>query len=468
MPAVLLISFHFHPAPEVGGRRTTALAEFLVSKGVRVLVVSAFGNRDISPGSEILPGIVAFPVKRPRRILIDSLVSLKRELDTATATPVSALGQGAGFSRRLKRFAHAAFFRIVYFMDQEKRWSWSAASVAVRAGKRYGASVVLSSSPPNSVLLAGTFAARRLRVPHVADFRDPWTDAAGSDLSRRLERMVQLPLEAWVVNSSARITSTAAAVAESLKRRYPCARASVHVIRNGYDGEFLPQPSETGGRLSILFAGELYLGRTPLPLLEALETLVSRPDVNGDAVRVTFMGAMAGCYGRLVTDWLAGKQCARLVKLLPQMPPEAVAEATRAATVLLNLAQQQPFSVPAKTYEHLICGREMLLLCEDESETARIVKGIRGVNQVDPRYPGVLEGCLLDLYRRHVIEGRMRVPTRQEVQDFSRAAANQTFWSIIGSVATLGERAPASSIPAREALELSHEIDRFSGRAGDP
>ena len=138
-----------------------------------------------------------------------------------------------------------------------------------------------------------------------------------------------------------------------------------------------------------------------------------------------------------MSEWLVGKRCAAIVRLLPHLPPRAVAEEASKATVLLNLAQQQPYSVPAKTFEHLTSGRENLLVCENDSETARLVAGIGGVNQVDSRDRSALERTLLDLYRRHVIEGRMTVPAPEEVRRFSREVANEQFWSLIGKAAGL-------------------------------
>jgi hypothetical protein len=135
------------------------------------------------------------------------------------------------------------------------------------------------------------------------------------------------------------------------------------------------------------------------------------------------------------------------VRLLPHLPPRAVAEEVSRATVLVNLAQQQPYSVPAKTYEHLISGREILLLCEDDCETAQLVKGIRGVNQVDSRDPAALERALFDLYRRHAVAGSMTVPTMEEVRKFSREAPNEQFWCLIDKVAALSADLPREANP---------------------
>ena len=442
---VLLISYHFYPTNEIGGRRTTALARHLAARGLRVIVVSAFGQQEVRAGAEILPAIIAIPVKQPRRLLLDSLVSLKRGAAPASAAArqpartADATAPRAGILSQSTAFARRIFFRAVFFVDAYKKWAWLASRAAISAGRKYGARAVVSSSPPKTVLLAGAMTARRLRIPHIADFRDPWTDSVSTDPQHRTEYLLQLPLERWVVHSAACVTSAGAAVAQSLSLRYPAARARIHVVRNGYDGE--PRPtlsSETGGRLAILFAGDLYLGRDPFPLLRAVEGLLQRPDVDRSLISLTLMGRVESYANQSLTDWLVGKACAPIVRLLPHLPPQAVAEEASRATVLVNLAQQQPYSVPAKTYEHLISGREILLICEDDCETAQLMKGIRGVNQVDSHDPRALEQTLFDLYRRHAIEGSMTVPTAEEARKFSREAPNEQFWSLIEKVAGLG------------------------------
>jgi hypothetical protein len=447
---VLLISYHFHPTNEIGGRRTTALARHLVARGLRVIVVSAFGHEEIRPGAEILPGIIAVPVKQPRRLLLDSLVSLKQGAAPAKAAQhASRKAAGAtgpaGLVSRSKAFARELFFRMVFFVDANKKWAWRASRAAIAAGRRYGARAVVSSSPPKTVLLAGALAARRLHIPHIADFRDPWTDALSAYPQHRAEYLLQLPLEKWVVHSAACVTSAGATVAQSLCSRYPAARHKIHVVRNGYDGEAQASSSESGGRLCLLFAGDLYLGRDPFPLLQALEDLLQRPDVDRSRISLTLMGRVESYGNQSLSGWLAGKACAPSVRLLPHLPPRAVAEEVSRATVLVNLAQQQPYSVPAKTYEHLISGREILLLCEDDCETAQLVKGIRGVNQVDSRDPAALERALFDLYRRHAVAGSMTVPTMEEVRKFSREAPNEQFWSLIENVAGLATDPPCEA-----------------------
>jgi hypothetical protein len=104
--------------------------------------------------------------------------------------------------------------------------------------------------------------------------------------------------------------------------------------------------------------------------------------------------------------------------------------------------------VPAKTYEQLASGREVLLICEDDTEPAQIVAGIRGVIRVDQSNAQALVEVLRDLYNRHVVAGTASVPTEAEVRRYSRALSNERFWVVLTSVARLRpspERTPGGN-----------------------
>jgi Glycosyl transferase 4-like domain len=441
-PVVLLISYHFYPSNEIGGRRTTALARFLASKGVRVIVVSAFGEATIVPESEVMAGVIAAPVKQPRKPIMEFVVSRKREVTQTKggAAAGNAVRQPRTTSAlwRMQSGIRRVFFQVLYFVDQYKHWGWRAAREAIRVGKKFDARLVISSSPPFTALLTGRWVASRLGIPHIADLRDPWTDGfvAGRP-SRRIELQLLRFLEGWALRSAAAITATTVAVTELLAARYPAVRSKLHVVRNGYEGEVPEANPDTGGRLSILFAGELYLGRNPFPFLAALEALLARPDVDPARISATFMGTVAQYNGQSLASWIDAKRCATVVRLLPQSPQHEVAKAVADCTLLLNLSQEQPLSIPAKTFEHFACAREILLLCENDSETASLVVGIPGVNRIDQRDTQALENVLLDIYHRHVVESRMTVPAETDVFKFSRSAANERFWKVITSVADL-------------------------------
>lgn len=446
-PSILIVSYHFYPSNEIGARRSTALARFLVEKGLRVAVVSAFGGQKIEPGSQVLPGVVAVPVQKPSRPFTDLLVFFKRKINRAGAAATGQEGASeASSSVQLRSMSFWArirnlYFQTVYFVDEYKSWGRRAYYATVREGKSYPTRLIFSSSPPRTVLWVGTLAARRLGVPHVADLRDPWSDVTAELYpNRRIELALIRRIERWVMRSAAAVTSTGTRVARLLIQRQPELAPKTFVVRNGYDDEVSHLSPETGGRLAILFAGELYLNRDPFPLLESLERLLSRPDVDASRVRVTFMGRKTEYGGKSCVSWLEGKRCSGVVNFVTSQPREVVAEAALESTVVLNLAQHQPLSIPAKTFEHLASGRENLLLCEDDSESAQLVSKIPGVLQVDPRNAEVLDRVLIDLYERHVNQGRLRAPSQEDVAAFSRDAANENFWRIMKSISPIADQ----------------------------
>jgi serine acetyltransferase/glycosyltransferase involved in cell wall biosynthesis len=473
---ILIVSFAFHPSNEIGAHRTTALARYLAQKGMRVVVVSAFGDQPTVSASDVHSRVINVSVKRPRRLWLDMLVALKRMVHSRSnaqqraprSLPAENREQPPARQSRRARL-HEAYFRVLYFVDRHKRWSWRAAGAAIRAGRKYRAALLVVSAPPHSTLPAAAWAARRLGIGCVVDLRDPWSDSlAGEHPGRLIELHLLRALESWVMQRAAAVTSTSESVATLLLERYPKLAGKVHVIRNGYDGEIAPPRVHTGGSLSILFAGELYVRRSPYTLLAALEDLLARPEIDASRIRLTFMGAKDGRFSdQSLSDWLRGKRCEAVVRLLPPQSAQAVAQEVAQATVLLNLAQQQHLHVPAKTFEQLAKGREVLLICENECETARIVSGIRGVMQVDQRDPGALVAALADLYRRHVVEGVASVPAREDVVRFSRAFSNERFHALLTSLAAApSEAATLTAEPSSTSAVAAGDADSAGSAPG--
>jgi hypothetical protein len=208
----------------------------------------------------------------------------------------------------------------------------------------------------------------------------------------------------------------------------------MHVVRNGFDGAMRRPPVATDNRLSILFTGEIYARRNPFGFLEALERLLARPGVDAGRVSVTFVGGCEHYRGRSLREWLRGKRGESVVRILPPVPVEEAARMQQAATVLLNLAQQSPYTVPAKSYDYMASGRELLILAEADSDIGRLFAGVRGVLRVDPTELETLEATLADLYQRHVVDGVGTVPSELEVMAFSRQEQNKTFVRLVESL----------------------------------
>lgn len=434
-PSAVVLCYYFQPSPEVAARRLSAFTGVIAACGFEVLVVSAFGG---SRSPALQDGVTPIPIVDSPRHLIGSLVALKKSFTRVAQaagwkSPSLDVGVPRNDTSRApgQRFADA-LVRFLCTIDGYKRWSVRAAFAALRAARSRRVQLVVGSGPHFSAVIAARFVARRLRAPFIADFRDPMS-AGGKGvlhmgaLSNRLRRY----FEPRIVATATAICTASPGIASALRERYPAHAGKVKVIFNGFDGEPLPRILATGHRLNILFAGCLYVNRDPFPLLNALESLLSRPGMDASRVRLRLVGDCAAFRGESLAGWLAGRRIEEVVEVIPELPVAELRPYFDEATVLLNFAQGQPRQIPAKTFEHLASGRELLAFCEPDSDTGRLLAGIGGTIQIAPGDGLATERALLDLYDRHVVKGVLSPPSLEEIQSYSRLGQNRAFESMV-------------------------------------
>lgn len=444
----ILITYHYLPSSEIGAKRVTALANALAASGVQVHVITSHGPDAAQQRAEAPRGVhLTFIPESPSRLL-GALVWLKRawtrlrggrsegpepDVDAGVATPAPAPAHPGG---KLREY----FFRILFLVDRHKGWALKARQAAVAIGRRQAVTAVIASGPPMSLLVSGASAAKALCVPLVADFRDPWTDypekRQGTKLltfSAKLESL----LERRVLAAARLVVCTAPGLAARFRERLGEDEAKVHVVTNGYDGFPASTPSkQTNHKLKILFAGEIYMNRDPFPFLEAIERLIARQDVDRSAISVRLVGRCEEYRGRSLRDWLRGSSARSVVEILPQMGREDVARLISESGLLLNFAQGSPIQIPAKTFEHMVSGREMLVVSEMESDIVWITRGLSGITVLDPRNPQSFDDALLALYRRHVVDGLLQCPTLESVSRYSRDEQNRSYLDLLRSTNT--------------------------------
>lgn len=207
--------------------------------------------------------------------------------------------------------------------------------------------------------------------------------------------------------------------------------------------------SKTGNRLVIVYAGALYLNRNPFPFLQALDDLLQEPNVKADRIEVLFVGDCARYRNVSLVEWLSGRPCAQIVTIRQQITQEELRKVYQSATLLLNFAEGQPMQVPAKTFELLALGRELLMFCERTSDTAAIVEGVDGVSCVTSGDREMLKRVLGEIYHRHVEEGDLRAPSASAIERFSRASQNAIFKDLVQatrrSIQSPGDRGSQTS-----------------------
>ncbi len=418
----------------------TALASALRATDKCVCIISAFeglGNSGLARQSDPnLDGYELCRVSDPPSLVLAMMVGVNRLLRRLASGRNRALAnknEGAGLkvpSGESGPSLRSWVFAVLHLIDDKKRWAFRALRKMVSMTRP---AVIIVSGPPMSTVLAATLAARALKCPVIVDLRDPICDECEH---AALSDGVPVPwgrraLERYVVQHATRVITTSHTLRERLRSRYPPMKDRIECIRNGFDQVPKVKRAGTGNKLIVIYAGTLYLNRNPFPFFEALDWLLENPDVDPSSVEVLFVGDCKHYGGVALSDWLANRPSGRVVMIRGAVGAPELESLYERATLLLNFAEGQPMQVPAKTFELLALGREMLVLCEPTSDTAAVVKGIEGVSCVASGETVRLCELLRDIYVRHVQLGTLRAPNLAEIQQHSRSAQNAQFLSQI-------------------------------------
>jgi Glycosyltransferase Family 4 len=446
--STIFVAYHFFPSTEVGARRMSTLARYLTAQGRAVAVISAFaGLASSAAESSVTATLAAYDLEHvpDRKSIIDAfLVNGKKllrssasVLSRAKRSPPMESDSAEGHRRQTGRSAfHRALFTVLRLIDDKKGWSMRAGRRLRLLAARHSTSVIVVSAPPISPLCATVFTARKLKLPVVVDLRDPITDIGTADDERSRTRRwaVRRFVERYVIGHADAVVTTTPGLRDRLRSRYPAASARITCIYNGFDGEMTPAKVDTGNHLIIVYAGELYLNRNPFPFLEAVDRLLNHSGVDESRIRVVFAGECESHAGISVRAWSLARRCGRVLTIYPRLDASRLKRLYEDATLLLNFAEGQPIQVPAKTFELLSLGREVLVACEPYSDTSRIIAGIDGVFGVRLSETEQVDDLLRSFYRRHVVEGRMSPPTRESVLRYSRALQNERYRMLIDRV----------------------------------
>jgi glycosyltransferase involved in cell wall biosynthesis len=386
---VVLLSYHFPPAPDVGGLRAAKLAESFLVRGDSVLVIAAPLPAGLTDPPERHPRLAVrriAPSLDPRALYhrwrgrSDDRAVLAAGGGTLTWTPPTRVS-----------FLRRQISSALWLPDDRQGWILPAARYAARIA-RNGADLLYSTAPPFSVHLAALHAHRRTRVPWVAEFRDPWIDnpwkpsfvrSGWSDaVERWLERRTHEHAHTIVA-----VTDSAAA---AIRERLPAGDSGkVIVVRNGIDA--LERARAPRGPVRhIAYAGNLYHGRDPRPLLDAVAALARQGRVHPD-LRIDFIGHCRAFLGQSVEAYAAERGLAGTVRFVDTVPHDECMRRLREADLLLLLAQNQPLQVPNKLYEYLGMRTPILAFVDAEGETARMLREVNGNHIVDRDDPALIE-----------------------------------------------------------------------------
>lgn len=399
---VLLVAPYFPPRRRVGSLRPFRFACYLHQFGWQPLVLCL-----ATPGEALSEG----EARRSEHIArIEMRAPFDRTRRHASGDDGCVAG-GARSERRSGRWQLAGA-RLAAAVDVSMpldTWAPVLAWHALKLSRRlaaFGPSLVFSTADPWSSHLAGSWIARRLGLPWVADFRDPWTLCPYRGRGPRPTRSLNRAFERHVFAHASHATFTAERTLARYQTAYPDAASRMSCLSNGFDAALLAdsldaplEPLPATAPLRLCFFGRFRELSPARAILLALGRLLERAPRARGRLRLVAIGDLppddAALAARLgVSD---------AVESIRAVPYEQTLHLLRAHDIsLLSTAPERDDIVPAKLWDYLAARRPILSLGSNPDVAALLASRRAGL-QLEPHatqcIAELLDRCLLHKQR---------------------------------------------------------------------
>jgi colanic acid biosynthesis glycosyl transferase WcaI len=237
--------------------------------------------------------------------------------------------------------------------------------------------VVLASSPPLPVGLAGALVARRHRVPFVLDVRDLWPEAAVAvgELSNPRALGAAERLERFLYREAAAITTVTEPFVGHVEARGGAGKVSL--LPNGTTRFWLEAAGLEPDRSSLALPADEFIWTFAgnLGLAQDLDTALGAAALLGPGFRLLVVGDGAQ---RRRLERRAAEIAPGLVEFREQVPEQRAAELLRSSDALLVSLAPDPILqsfVPSKLFDFCAVGRPVIVAADGEPQRLARAEG---------------------------------------------------------------------------------------------
>lgn len=277
-----------------------------------------------------------------------------------------------GASRRLEA--------VMHFADH-LAWARKAKKAGLNLAGQSDYQVIIVSSPPHAAQLVGAWLSRKLRIPYVADYRDPWTFGIppAPYLRHPLHRRVESWYELSAMKRASLVVCNTLRQQRAVDETYEARGIRTVAVPNGYDR--LPAVSKPDSEFfRIVYAGALYPYHDVRALMAACSRLRLRSGLSDELLKIEFMGRFGAAPLATLADEHGLASC---FSIHPRGTRQQALELQQSAAVLVSFDHWHGLSVPMKFYDYAQMYGDLLLLTSPDSALAQAAAVI-GLKACDP------------------------------------------------------------------------------------
>lgn len=396
---VLIITYYWPPSGGAGVQRWLKFSKYLRDFGWEPVIYTPENPEapalDDSLEKDIPEGITI--LKMP---ILEPYTAYKRFVGMKPGEKVNA-----GFLQEKEKpgFAEgiAVWLRGNFFIPDARRF-WIRPSVKFLSEylAKNPVDAVVSTGPPHSMHLIAMQIHKKLDIPWLADFRDPWTGidfyhqlkltSFADRLHHKLERKVLATATAITVISRDMLNEFKNIVIRDYK-----------LVTNGFDEQDispLPQ-NQLDTKFTISHIGSLNAARNPVRLWKVLAEMVVSNPAFGKEFQLKLVGKVDVAVLKSIDQYHLTKYLTRI----DYMPHEEVMHQIQKSQVLLLLINNTPNAkgiLTGKIFEYLGSGRPVISIGPEDGDAATILNDSDAGQTAGYENEKAMQNILTDYYTR--------------------------------------------------------------------
>jgi len=397
---VLIITYYWPPSGGAGVQRWLKFSKYLREFGWEPVIYTPENPEapaiDNSLEKDIPDGITV--IKRP---IAEPYIAYKRLVGMKPGDKVNASflqeeekpGLAEGF---------AVWLRGNFFIPDARRfWIKPSAKFLEEYLKDHPVDAMVSTGPPHSMHLIALKVHKKLNIPWLADFRDPWTGidfyhqlrltSLADSVHHKLEKNVLAAASAVTVVSQNMVTEFSTIVQREYK-----------LITNGYDEEDISPlpPDHLDSKFTISHVGSINAARNPVRLWKVLSEMVAESREFSKALEIKLVGKVdIGVLKRIESVGLK-----EYLSQIEYMPHQDVMHEIQKSQVLLLLINNTPNAkgiLTGKLFEYLGSGRPVLSIGPEDGEAAMILRNTQAGETAGYENESAMRDILSDYFDRY-------------------------------------------------------------------
>ncbi|HIO68379.1 MAG TPA: glycosyl transferase family 1 [Flavobacteriales bacterium] len=368
---VLVITYYWPPAAGPGVQRFLKFCKYLPEFGWEPVVLTveagSYSSKDASLDEDIVSGLSVYKTKTFEPFTIYN----KLRGSKGNTVPVSLMGikKDKRLIQRLSLYVRANFF----VPDARKGWKSYALKAVDQIMSEHDISAIITTGPPQSTHLIGLAIKKKLGIPWLADFRDPWTTVYYNKFFPRTASTERKDksMEDEVLSHADAVVAVSSGLGAEFKDR----ANKVEIIYNGFDHEDIPEAqSETSDFFTLEYIGNLKPNQNPEQLWSALGELIEDEDGFKDFFRLNITGNI----DKYLADDLTNKyRLGPILDIIPYVSHQEAVERMVKTSLLLFVvpeADNNHLIITGKLFEYMASKTPILSIGPTDGDAAKLLK----------------------------------------------------------------------------------------------